>query len=309
MSAVSIEEDELFLSSLSKENESSFLYTNPKEPNNSMNNQNYINTSKRSTRSNNDAGVPNISNIRQINSNTDNSYIGKDVGGINSNPGTTEKSWGKEVTIISQDPKGSISRQRYIWPKRKKPTIETNNNEGVNVCQQQLYNLESQNVELHKHLQKLQESYESTQRDLQVCRNVNYDTDNNEEIIPYFYNYNYESVGSQTLISRNNWKIKVWLIGRAPSRDDELILHPLGNSRRNRLNILPIQEIVFDLKIEDTTQVKDSSDSHTKIVGKAYGKTMMFKGKPIIKFSKFKNVSDETVDISYFSLPLLFESY
>lgn len=204
------------------------------------------------------------------------------------------KEWGKRVTIIANSGDGNITREDYLWPLQHTNKSENVDN-GNSVCQIRLSNLESQNKQLNDYIKNLKDNFETTQHDLQVCQT---DQDISSDIIPYFYNSNYETLGSSTIIHGNNWKILVWLIGKSPNPDDPLILHPLGDNRISRLNISPIQEISFDLV----------NDEKGPIVGSALGHTMMFKGAPIIKFKKFSNVEGTPVDFSSFRLPLLFRS-
>lgn len=203
-----------------------------------------------------------------------------------------DKEWGKHVTIIGNTEDGNVTREDYFWPlQNSKKSQEPDS--GNSVCQIRLSNLESQNKQLNDYIQKLKHSFETTQRDLQVCKT---DKDVSSEIVPYFYNSDYETSGSSTSINKNNWNIIVWLIGKSPTPNEPLILYPIGEHKLSRFNIAPIQDIVFNLLNENDGPVK----------GRAFGRTMMSKGAPVIKFSKFENSEGELVDFSTFRLPILF---
>lgn len=200
--------------------------------------------------------------------------------------------WGKEVTIIEVDATENISRKYHTHQYQQLGGNKPTGGNDYGICQNQVHTLAEQNEELLEYIQELQEKLETTELDLGICK-ADFKGYNPDEIYPYFYNDNYLTKDSKTIITRGEWSIVVWLAGKG---DDELILYPLGDQKTARLDITQIKDIIFDLS------------NNKGWVGTAYGKTYMKRGHPIIEFTEIVDVDGNDVPVSRLPLPVLFQS-
>lgn len=103
-----------------------------------------------------------------------------------------------------------------------------------------------ENKELNSYIDELKQDIEFLKEELKNSENI----EENENIVPFFYNMNFQCKDNSTIIKNKFFKIKCWLLGSYPEYEN-LIMYPLGNNRLSRSNLLQFRDMDFKVTNEE----------------------------------------------------------